>query len=1006
MSRSRIIKTLLTATTCGGLVLGQAANPTPPLESRVGKVITVQEVNRPAEKCIVQQVWCSPEGLRVMKAQVVASGAMITIVERPNAGSATDRFRVFHWVNGLPPQGCPLPPDMHVTKAPAKESKPEKKDTKESASAPKAWPAAHSTKKETASTKPVEVAAKEDHPKTADAPAPKEHSKSAAKPADQEIIVIKAPERVAKPTGTVKIAEPESITAKPTPNAAKSRMAEKPAEKPMTDKALVQRPVKAVQASESSTDMMAKPVGTGENKATTPGDHFVAKTPTASAKPLMPHQTGDRAVANAPAELPKPSTPPQPEHIGSSPYGGPAAQTPAGAAEHVTGSPYAKDAGASKGAAAQKMQPPKSASTTERVTGSPYTKDVSSSMSMAEAMPMPKPPVARAGGDFVSRSPNKSDGMPSAAAMQKGGDFVSRNVPAKPIAPSPAVESPRPQLTPPTTDAKQPAASELQSPRANQLPDDDRKAVTLKKPDGSSMKCMVLSEGVRADGSKIVEVKVIGTGEVLTIVEEVHSPMASGNTADSVVHRNSLPPTLADSGKPSYMQPTATMPPVTEAPRPKPSFVQRVRDRIHGSDRIGNEPPQEKVMVSQKTGEVTAAAGESHVKKEDMNSADKTATAQLEPPRPAGDVDWHKSWGSDSKAKATPSIAKTTTTDPLLNQDQYLRPGKTKSVETAQKVEPPLPIAETKSVETKESTKAATTGASDSSAAVASKTEAGIAPKLTPPIQVPAVTPTAPERPQVAAALPAVAEAKAPPPMAVVPPLPVMSEPKTETPKVVLAPLAPKETKPAEPILPEAVMEPSGKMPAPPAPQGSKVAEMKLPVIEKKPVEAKPQDQVGLVTIASGKDSRPALLNERLMAGSDGVGMAQTMRMPPKHEAVDPEFKKQQAIKYTAVLMELLQNSGVPGEREMAAIQLRNADTSTHPLVMQALLQAAKNDSAPVVRIAAMQSLTAMKMFTPEVKAMLEDAATERDPRVRDEAKLSLSLMSKPPEVRPTGYRR
>jgi hypothetical protein len=90
----------------------------------------------------------------------------------------------------------------------------------------------------------------------------------------------------------------------------------------------------------------------------------------------------------------------------------------------------------------------------------------------------------------------------------------------------------------------------------------------------------------------------------------------------------------------------------------------------------------------------------------------------------------------------------------------------------------------------------------------------------------------------------------------------------------------------------------------------------------------------------------------------------------------------------------------------MAAIQLRNADASTHPLVTQALLQAAKGDSAPMVRVAAIQSLTAMKMFTPEVRAMLEEAATERDPRVRDEAKLGLSLCSKPPEVRPTGYRR
>jgi hypothetical protein len=47
-----------------------------------------------------------------------------------------------------------------------------------------------------------------------------------------------------------------------------------------------------------------------------------------------------------------------------------------------------------------------------------------------------------------------------------------------------------------------------------------------------------------------------------------------------------------------------------------------------------------------------------------------------------------------------------------------------------------------------------------------------------------------------------------------------------------------------------------------------------------------------------------------------------------------------------------------------------------------------------------------LQIHTSEVKSMLEESLGHHDPRVREEAKLALSLMNRPPDVRPASYRR
>ncbi len=109
----------------------------------------------------------------------------------------------------------------------------------------------------------------------------------------------------------------------------------------------------------------------------------------------------------------------------------------------------------------------------------------------------------------------------------------------------------------------------------------------------------------------------------------------------------------------------------------------------------------------------------------------------------------------------------------------------------------------------------------------------------------------------------------------------------------------------------------------------------------------------------------------------------------------------------TAVqLMQVLHTSGVPSQREFAATRLRACDPSVQPYVVEALLTAVRTDTAPLVRMAAIQSLAAMKVRTKPVLSALEAARMDRDPRVRDEAEQALQILKGDAGVQTADYRK
>jgi HEAT repeat protein len=101
-----------------------------------------------------------------------------------------------------------------------------------------------------------------------------------------------------------------------------------------------------------------------------------------------------------------------------------------------------------------------------------------------------------------------------------------------------------------------------------------------------------------------------------------------------------------------------------------------------------------------------------------------------------------------------------------------------------------------------------------------------------------------------------------------------------------------------------------------------------------------------------------------------------------------------QALQNTIYLMNVLQTSGEPAQREWAAERLRVVDPQINSYVVEALKNTVRTDAAPLVRLAAIQSLAHMGANSPPVVAVIETATHDRDPRVRDGAQQALSVLA------------
>ncbi len=85
----------------------------------------------------------------------------------------------------------------------------------------------------------------------------------------------------------------------------------------------------------------------------------------------------------------------------------------------------------------------------------------------------------------------------------------------------------------------------------------------------------------------------------------------------------------------------------------------------------------------------------------------------------------------------------------------------------------------------------------------------------------------------------------------------------------------------------------------------------------------------------------------------------------------------------TSELVALLRTSVYPDVREAAAQRLGSIDVRMEPTVVQVLLRAAREDTAPLVRVACIRSLAQLKVSSAVMMSTLEALKTDRDIRVR-----------------------
>lgn len=92
--------------------------------------------------------------------------------------------------------------------------------------------------------------------------------------------------------------------------------------------------------------------------------------------------------------------------------------------------------------------------------------------------------------------------------------------------------------------------------------------------------------------------------------------------------------------------------------------------------------------------------------------------------------------------------------------------------------------------------------------------------------------------------------------------------------------------------------------------------------------------------------------------------------------------------------LNLLRSSIYPEQREWAADQLACVDTQAEPEVVPALVTAAREDAAPIVRAACIRALTKLNASSPAVVAALQALRSDADPRVRVAAQKALAKLA------------
>lgn len=121
MVRATKIGSVIVGLAASGLAWGQSAlTPLASSAEPAGKIITVSEPGKPAQKCRLIKMWTQLNGGKACQVQTVASGEIMTIVQSapaaPGMGGKTLAMSIYHWQGSTPHPEAPMPPiSMEMT---------------------------------------------------------------------------------------------------------------------------------------------------------------------------------------------------------------------------------------------------------------------------------------------------------------------------------------------------------------------------------------------------------------------------------------------------------------------------------------------------------------------------------------------------------------------------------------------------------------------------------------------------------------------------------------------------------------------------------------------------------------------------------------------------------------------------------------------------------------------------------------------------------------------------
>jgi hypothetical protein len=115
MVRATKIGSVVVSLAASGLAWGQTAlTPPAPVAEPAGKVITVNEPGKPAQKCRLIKMWSQPGGGKACQVQTIDTGHIMTIVQSgptaPGADGKTMAMMIYHWSGSMPHPDAPMPP--------------------------------------------------------------------------------------------------------------------------------------------------------------------------------------------------------------------------------------------------------------------------------------------------------------------------------------------------------------------------------------------------------------------------------------------------------------------------------------------------------------------------------------------------------------------------------------------------------------------------------------------------------------------------------------------------------------------------------------------------------------------------------------------------------------------------------------------------------------------------------------------------------------------------------